>query len=335
MFRKVLFSKLATLLTWDIDAASNSPTHFSNNNNKLQAMARYKAILATLTFLASFTLLSGQTINVEQVFSNTHGIKQEGTTFYEVEGYSIFVHNHKASFDDKGFKKIKKKYSINKDILPIVDSNFQTGKVLVKTESRTSKVTQTDIYYLFPHGQGEIQVIGFLTPLKRDQGIERLFVKSILENSIPNSVYSSMIVDSIRFAGRYIVLGPACHWMGTHNIQCPNLGQMNWAEFRNIDRAKEMVEIQYDLTANKAIGEVLQQDTINIIFEGTDIQALKTKYKIKIPQLIMGGSNILIIYYVATEVRGKYVACILSHYTDDVNAKKLLPLLSEVMKLKE
>jgi len=38
---------------------------------------------------------------------------------------------------------------------------------------------------------------------------------------------------------------------------------------------------------------------------------------------------------VAVEVRGKFVACVMSHYTDDVNAKKLPPLLNEVMELKE
>ena len=298
-------------------------------------MKRHKAILTILTFLTSFNLLTAQTIDAGQVFSNTHGIKQEGTTFYEVEGYSIFVHSHKASFDEKGFNKIKKKYSINKEISPVNDITFQTCKVFVKTDNRTKLVTESDIYYLFPQGQSEIKVIGLQTITKRDEELEKLFVKSILDNSIPNSVYSSMVVDSINFAGRFIVLGPACHWMGTHNIQCPNLGQMNWAEFRSLDKAKEMMSAQFDITANKAIGEVLQQDTINVIFEGTETKALKTKYKIKIPQFIMAGSNILIIYYVATEVRGKYVACVLSHYTDDVNAKKLPPLLNEVMKLKE
>lgn len=298
-------------------------------------MTRHKVILTILTFLTSFNLLTAQTIDAGQVFSNTHGIKQEGTIFYEVEGYSIFVHSHKASFDEKGFNKIKKKYSINKEISPTNDTTFQTCKLLVKTDKRTKLVTESGIYYLFPQGQSEIKVIGLQTLNKRDEELEKFFVESILDNSIPSSVYSSMVVDSINFAGRFIVLGPACHWMGTHNIQCPNLGQMNWAEFRNLDKAKEMVNAQFDITANKVIGEVLQQDTINIIFEGTEAKALKTKYKIKIPQLIMGGSNILIIYYVATEVRGKYVACVLSHYTDDVNAKNLPPLLNEVMKLKE
>lgn len=47
----------------------------------------------------------------------------------------------------------------------------------------------------------------------------------------------------------------------------------------------------------------------------------------------MGGSNILIVYYVTGQVRGKYVTCILSQYTDDVNGDMLAPLLSEVLTL--
>lgn len=49
----------------------------------------------------------------------------------------------------------------------------------------------------------------------------------------------------------------------------------------------------------------------------------------------MGGSNILIVYYVTAELRGKNVACIMSQYTDDINARDLAPLLGEVMKLKQ
>lgn len=291
--------------------------------------------LAIFALTLALNSASAQGINAEQVFSNTHGIKQEQATFYEVEGYSIIVRNHKATFNDKGFNKIKKKYSISKDQLPLIDSAFQTNRMFLQENSRTARVTETGIYYLFPSGDKEIKVIGLQTINSRDEELERFFVRSILENSIPNSVYTSMVVKDINFAGRIISLGPACHWMGTHNVQCPNLGQMNWAEFRNLKRANEMVESQFDITASRSIGEVLQQDSIDIVFEGTDTRALKVKYKIKIPQLIMGGSNILTIYYVATEVRGRYVACVLSHYTDDVGASKLPPLLREVMALKE
>jgi hypothetical protein len=282
-----------------------------------------------------YQLYSAQEIDPVLVYSNMHGIRQEASTFYEVEGYSVFVQIQKTTFDDKGFKKIKKKYSIDKEKVAFNNQDFLGGKIFEQDEKRTEKVNQSAVYYLFPEGEYATKVIGFQTLNSRDLQLEKFLVKAILGNAVPERVYTSMYVDSIKFADRFITLGPACNWMGTHNIQCPYMGQMNWAEFRSLDRAKEMIDAQFDITANRAMGEILEQDTIDVKFQGTDAKAVKTKYKIQIPQLIMGGSNILIIYYVVTEVRGKYVACVMSHYTDDINAKQLPPLLSEVMELKE
>jgi hypothetical protein len=292
-----------------------------------------------LIFFLVITLIyqsySAQEIDPVLVYSNMHGIRQEASTFYEVEGYSVFVQIQKTTFDDKGFKKIKKKYSIDKEKVAFNNQDFLGGKIFEQDEKRTEKVNQSAVYYLFPEGEYATKVIGFQTLNSRDLQLEKFLVKAILGNAVPERVYTSMYVDSIKFADRFITLGPACNWMGTHNIQCPYMGQMNWAEFRSLDRAKEMIDAQFDITANRAMGEILEQDTIDVKFQGTDAKAVKTKYKIQIPQLIMGGSNILIIYYVVTEVRGKYVACVMSHYTDDINAKQLPPLLSEVMELKE
>lgn len=297
-------------------------------------MRIYTIKIILVIFINFCILLNGQTLDIAKIISNTQGIKQAETTFYEVEGHSIFVHSHKLLYNKKGINKIRKIYSISKHIEPSTDSSFPTNKVFTKTERRTAKVTETMVYYLFPEAQKSIRVIGIKTLNKPDTLLVKFLVRSILENSLPDSIYAPMNVDFIYFAGRYITLGPACHWMGTHNIQCPYMGQMNWAEFRSLEKAKAMVESQYDITEQKWLGKFIQQDTIDIIFEGRAAKALKTKYKINIPQLFMGGSNVLIIYYVATEVRGKYVACILSHYENETNINGFPPLLNEVMQLK-
>lgn len=80
--------------------------------------------------------------------------------------------------------------------------------------------------------------------------------------------------------------------------------------------------------------EILNEE-VDVYFKNSETKAIRSKEKIKLPELVMGGSNILIIYYVSTKVRDRYVTCVLSHYTDDVNADNLPPLLSEVMALKE
>lgn len=297
-------------------------------------MNRNKIFILIIT-LTTFHFASGQINYSEQIFSNTHGIKQEKTTFFEIEGYDIFIQLHKTKYNDKGIEKLKRKYSIPKDDYPFIDSTLQTNKYFITTNQRNDEIVQSSVYYFLPIGQGEIKVVGLQTLMSRDEQLEKFFVHSIIENTVPNNVFTAMTIDSIKFADRYISLGPACHWMRTHNIQCPNLGQMNWGEFRTLERAKEMVETQQKLNDDKSIAKILEQNEIDIIFEGQETKAIKVIYKFKIPQLVMGGSNILITYYIASKVRNKYVGCVLSHYTDDVNADNLPPLLSEVMELKE
>jgi hypothetical protein len=70
------------------------------------------------------------------------------------------------------------------------------------------------------------------------------------------------------------------------------------------------------------------------LFEGIETKVINCKYKMKVPKVLNGGSNILIVYYVTQQVRGKYVSCILSYYENDANAGKLPYLLGQVIQLK-
>ena len=297
-------------------------------------MKEIKFLAITLFFLIPFSIKSQNTDNLI-IFSNTHGLKQGKALYFEVEGYSVFSYDHELLFDKKGIKKVKKQYKVDKSNPGFIDSSIvENNRVFIQFHKVSENLTQTYIYYLIAQKNNKIKAIGFSVNSTRDIQLEKLFVKSIIENSVPQNVYSNLNINNINFAGRVIQLGSACKWMGPHNIQCPDFGQMNWSEHRSMDRAKAMLDAQLEITESRSMGEVLQRDSVDIIFEGKESKALKTKYRIKIPRLIMGGSNILIIYYVLDEVRGKYVACVFSHYTDDVNARNLAPLLKEFMELK-
>lgn len=109
---------------------------------------------------------------------------------------------------------------------------------------------------------------------------------------------------------------------------------MSWSLFNNLRQAEEFRETQYEMAKNKSLAKILEEKWVSVIFEGNETKALRTKVKVQLPKFIMGGSNVLVVYYVAAEVRDKYVTCVLSHYTDDVGANQLPPLLSEVLELK-
>jgi hypothetical protein len=46
--------------------------------------------------------------------------------------------------------------------------------------------------------------------------------------------------------------------------------------------------------------EILNEE-VDVYFKNSETKAIRSKEKIKLPELVMGGSNILIIYYVSTK----------------------------------
>jgi hypothetical protein len=302
---------------------------YNSQNNMMR-------ILTTIGFALLLNSVFAQSNVSDKIYSNAHGLVKGTSLYFEVEGYDIFTYDHEnLYFDNTGIKKAKKKYNIDKENLGAVDSTLEIKHRYYVIDYKISDdLNQQNVLYFIQGENNKIKVIAFSRVPERDIEIERLFVKSIHDNSVPEIVYSQPNTDTVYFAGRYLYLGGACRWMGPHNIQCPDYGQISWSEFRSLDKAKQRADINYQLTANNSIGDVLENDSVAVIFEGVETKALKTRYKINKSQLIMGGSNILIIYYVAVKVRGNYVACMMSQYTDDVNAKELAPLLGELMELK-
>lgn len=295
----------------------------------------YIYLLVCIIALFTDFSLKGQRQDSLQIFSNTQGIKQEAATFYESEGYTVYTKVHDIPFNEKNIERLKRKYSIGKSAAVLIDTSFQQKHVIYMFENRiTEKTTQSSVHYFISEDESNIRVISLVTNIARDTTLEKFFVQAIINNSFSEDVYTPMTIDSVKFVNRYIKLGPACRWMEPHNIQCPDLGQMSWAEFRNLDRAKQMIEAMRDYSLNKQSAKILKEQSIKISFEGEETEALKVWYKINIPKFIMGGSNVLVVYYITQKVGNKNVACILSHYTDAVNADTLPPLLSEVIKLK-
>lgn len=269
----------------------------------------------------------------ENRFRNFHGLKQNGSLYYEGEGYNIFIKTENFEMDEKGIKKFKRKYNIKNGLFEYDSSLTTPNKVLVN-KVQNDELTAYYTYYLLSISDKNIVIIGFTRPSVKDVDLEKEFVNTYLSNTIPSFIYTPTIIDSIDFVGRTIELGPACHWMSPHNIQCPDMGQMNWSIFDDLKSAEDYRDVHYNITKSKNLASVLKEEWIVVKFENQEVKALRTKVKIQLPKLIMGGSNVMIVYYVTTQLRGKFVTCILSHYSDDVSENELPPLLSEVMELK-
>jgi hypothetical protein len=285
-----------------------------------------------LLFVSVFSYSQSQDLDF---ISRLQGIKQDGIDFFELEGYQIYVKIINQSFDEKGIKKAKRELKIKKSLIGYKSTEFQFKNLIInQNDFENEKLKNYQSWYLFEKTQNQIICFWFGSLNKKDTILEHKFIKTFLDNKIPQSIYSPMQVDSIDFAGRKIALGESCHWMGVHNVQCPYYGQMNWSLHSTYQDAENMTNSQYLSTEQRKIGVILESKEIDVIFEGSDTKAKRVVYKIKLPSLIIGGSNILIIYYVTTKIRNNYISCVLSHYSNDVNNNGLSPLISKVMKLK-
>jgi hypothetical protein len=291
------------------------------------------------TYIFIFTLIlssiaKAQLFDTSKLFENIHGLKQDRTTFYEVEGYSISDTYEAINPKDTDFIKFKRKYKIAKDALISESEEYRQAKIITEISPVNSNQETSRIIYVFPVSETEARVISFSTLIKRNFELEKYFLKTLIEGVIPSSSFTSIEIDSISFAGRYIQLGPICNWMAPHNIQCQNMGQMNWSEFQSLDKAIEMTSAQYNMVSSKWMGKMISTDSIDVIFEGSETKILKVNYQLKAPSLITGGTNKLVVFFVSTKVREKYVSCVLSQYVTNYSEFELASLLSEVMTLK-
>jgi hypothetical protein len=296
-------------------------------------MTRRNLYLIIILFLPIFSFVYSQD-NLTEIVSNSQGIKQDNKIFFEVEGYSVLVQLEDQPFNDQGLFILRNRYFIEKDTKFTTDTSL---KIKNRSYALTSKLTKgilkNEVYYILYYSDKESRLVKFINAGPRDIKMEQLFVKAIINDLIPKQQFASITIDTIYFAGRKIKLGTVCQWMEPHNIQCDRLGQMNWSEYRTLDKAKSATQIQHDITANKFGAKLLEEKEVSVTFEGEKTKALMTKWKIKIPKMLMGGSNILIVFYVTEKVRDKFISCTMSHYSEEAPEGKLPKMLTEIMQL--
>ena len=273
-------------------------------------------------FIFFITILTANAQN-DSFFNRLQAIKNNGITFYNIGGYLITSETLNYPFTEKGLKKVYRKYSIKKKDKKTRDEQLKYNNYYVNNDKAITKnIIQNNSYYFVENTNKRITVIQFNSTSKRDKDLEEMLVNAIIGNKIPEENFASITIDSINFAGRKIKLGNGCNWMNVNNVQCPYYGQMNWSIHKNLEDAKKAIEQQFEITKSRKGGKVILEETVEIEFEGVDTKAKKVIYDFTgIKSLLAGisGGKTLTIYYVAAEVRGDFVSCVLSFWNNDIN----------------
>jgi len=258
--------------------------------------------------------------------------------FYNVDGIDITSKSFNSKFNEKDLKKVLRTYKIKKKDPKSKDSQLPVNNyVYEKSEIITDHLKLNVIYYVLDV-KTKVTIISFAYTKDRDVRFERQFVSDFLTDNIPTELFVSSKVDSIEFVGRKIKLGGNCKWMNVRNMQCPYYGQMNWSIHKTLENAKQNVEEHFLLTKHKKGGKVISETSTPIIFEGKETLAKSIVYDFTGVNSIlagMSGGKTLTIYYIAEEIRGYFVSCVLSFWNnDEINESGLPSLLEEVMSLK-
>ncbi len=294
-------------------------------------------VLSFFVFFLSYVTLEAQ---ISYKIEDLQAIKNRNMTFYNLDTYTITSQSYSSAFNDKKLKPILREYKIRlKKSTPLKDSLVNVTHYKFLQKSKTGNYINNYAVYAIEN-KGRTSVITFSKIGELDSKFMSSFIDDFVNTRFPKSIYQKIEIDSIKFVNRYIRLGRGCRWMGVRNVQCPYNGQMDWTLHPSLEEAKNFNKIRSYLTTNERKLKLISKDSVNIKFEGKESKAEKLVLDVKgLNSLLLNlqsGAKKLIVYYIAQEIKGNYISCILSHWDNDRKQPDGLPaLLGEVMVLQK
>lgn len=273
------------------------------------------------------------------LLARLQGLYNHKIEFYNVDGFEISSQKFDVEFSKKNIVKNFKKSGIKEAGLNRTDSLLKFNNLYVgQSEEKIKGLVFNHSYYFIESLDKKLVGISFSTMNKEDKAFERSFVTLIKNNAIPNSVFNSMNLDSLNFAGRKIAVGEGCRYMGVNNVQCPSNGQMSWSIHKTQRDASQTLNDHWKLIREQKGGKALSDTTVNVVFEGSEAVAKKMVYGFKgMNSLLikMDGAKTLTVYGVASPVKNGFISCVMSFWDiDNLNRNGLPRLLEKVMRLK-
>lgn len=264
----------------------------------------------------------------DKTYTGLHGLKDDkGNLFFEYRGYNIFVTKAKGHVDEeKTIKKIIKNNNLGTILAQYSVDEFTTKNLLIESESVPSEKPNAlvnNACYLFDRDDNYVDILLFQNFGQRDHFLERDLVNAYFSGDLNKYVQIGNAANTISFVGREIVLGDLCKWSYPNNVKCRG-GQINWSEFLSIQDA--VVDLQAKILANEHPDiKILSDIDVGLLFEGVATTARRIVY------LGPHERYPLAVYYVAQEVRGRYVNAILSNYVYNRDDYELSPLLQQII----
>ena len=181
----------------------------------------------------------------------------------------------------------------------------------------------TMVYYIGKNtDKGKWSFIATISSVaeKPSEEIDTEMIQLILEKKVLNE--NHLGGRFFNFLGRKVPLMDECYWQGVNIVRCPTKGEMNWSLHPSLAEAKQSVTLQKEWgnmippRPNYAYSRISEQQK-TLIFEEKATQVTEVIYNEHYQDPILKSyyqDNKLIVYYIATIVRGQAIACVISYW---------------------
>ena len=181
----------------------------------------------------------------------------------------------------------------------------------------------TMIYFLGMKMDGkDVSLIATISSVSEapSEEIDTEMLQLVLDRKVPKENY--MGGRSFDFLGRKVPLMDECYWTGVNIVRCPTKGEMNWSLHPTLAEAQQAIALQkrwammIPAPENHTMSLLMERD-ITLLFEGKETRATEIIYNEHYQHPILKSHHKdykLIVYYIATEVRGQAIACAISYY---------------------
>ena len=181
----------------------------------------------------------------------------------------------------------------------------------------------TMVYFIGNNIEGkDVLLIATISSVSEvpSEEIDIEMLQLVLDKKVPKQNY--MGGRSFDFLGRKVPLMDECYWQGVNIVRCPTKGEMNWSLHPSLAEAKQSVTLQKEWgnmippRPNYAYSRISEQQK-TLIFEEKATQVTEVIYNEHYQDPILKSyyqDNKLIVYYIATIVRGQAIACVISYW---------------------
>ena len=252
----------------------------------------------------------------------------EGDPAYAMGKYKLKLQGFEESFDTLVTKQNMVDFAKKNHFLDTIPKQNPKLKIphyylTYYKKNRENHWQNTMIYFIGKKIEGkDVLLIATISSVSEapSEEIDTEMIQLILEKKVLNE--NHLGGRFFNFLGRKVPLMDECYWQGVNIVRCPTKGEMNWSLHPSLAEAQLSLRLQKEwgdmipLEPNYTYNRTSEQQK-TLIFEGKPTQVTEVIYNVRYQDPVLKSyhkDTKLIVYYIATIVRGQAIACVISYY---------------------